>query len=267
MRANRHRAVFGSTIAVLLLCSIRPSVAATATEAPDFSKAAAIFATRCSGCHTVGEGTLVGPDLAGVTERHERVWLVPFIQSSQTVIQSGDESAVELFERFEQQKMPDHPLSPDEIDLVLAFIEAGGPAILRPTTRPAIEASAEDLRMGKELFLGLRPLDSGAPGCGSCHGLGGSGTLGGDLAAAMSKYGDAELARRLERSTLPSRSGFRHLPLTEEESFCLRALLLIVDRTGGAPPNLARAFPLIGVSGGLLLAGVSAFGSVKRRRR
>ena len=52
----------------------------------------------CAACHTIGKGKLIGPDLKGVTERHERDWLYSFIRSSQTMIKNGDEVAVKLFE-------------------------------------------------------------------------------------------------------------------------------------------------------------------------
>ena len=35
-----------------------------------------IFQGNCAGCHTIGKGTLVGPDLSGVTLRREENWLI-----------------------------------------------------------------------------------------------------------------------------------------------------------------------------------------------
>src|ERR1044072_9005955 len=40
----------------------------------------AMFKKLCTGCHTIGVGDRVGPDLRGVTERTERVWLVSYLR-------------------------------------------------------------------------------------------------------------------------------------------------------------------------------------------
>src|SRR5207245_11332551 len=37
------------------------------------------FQSQCSVCHTVGQGDKMGPDLAGVTARRDRVWLARYI--------------------------------------------------------------------------------------------------------------------------------------------------------------------------------------------
>jgi protein SCO1/2 len=38
-----------------------------------------LFQSRCSACHTIGQGDRVRPDLAGVTTRRERAWLVCYL--------------------------------------------------------------------------------------------------------------------------------------------------------------------------------------------
>src|SRR5262249_23399752 len=39
-----------------------------------------LFKKICAPCHTIGVGDRVGPDLRGVTERRDHVWLADFIQ-------------------------------------------------------------------------------------------------------------------------------------------------------------------------------------------
>lgn len=80
----------------------------------------------CSACHTIGKGKLVGPDLKGVTDRHDEAWLIKFIQSSQTVVKSGDAKAVKLFEEY-KIPMPDNALSDDEVKALLKYIETYDP--------------------------------------------------------------------------------------------------------------------------------------------
>src|SRR5262249_45688413 len=38
-----------------------------------------LFRTRCLGCHTIGKGDVVGPDLAGVMTRRDRAWLARYL--------------------------------------------------------------------------------------------------------------------------------------------------------------------------------------------
>lgn len=85
---------------------------------------AATFQSTCAACHTIGKGKLVGPDLAGVTERRSEDWLIKFIKSSQTLVKSGDKTADSLFQAYNQVMMPDHPSLDDaKIKELLAYIK------------------------------------------------------------------------------------------------------------------------------------------------
>jgi cytochrome c553 len=80
----------------------------------------------CKACHNIDGPKLIGPNLAGVTERRTTEWLIKFIKNSQEVIQSGDPIAVQLFEEYNRIPMPPNPLSDDQIMDLLAYIENGG---------------------------------------------------------------------------------------------------------------------------------------------
>ena len=83
-----------------------------------------IFMSRCVGCHNVNK-IVVGPALAGVDQRRSIEWIVNFVHSSQTVVKSGDQYAVRLFEKFNKTQMPDHPdLTADNIKSVVEYIKA-----------------------------------------------------------------------------------------------------------------------------------------------
>ena len=83
----------------------------------------ALFTNNCTVCHSLTQ-KVVGPALAGVTERRETDWLLKFIQNSQKVIQSGDETAVALYEEFGKMQMPSFDyFSEAEILSILAYIE------------------------------------------------------------------------------------------------------------------------------------------------
>lgn len=105
---------------------------------------ATLFKQNCSACHQIGRGRLVGPDLMNVHERRDSLWIANFIRSSQTVVKSGDEVAVQLFNDFNKIVMPDNNhLSDDDIKAIIAYIKAGGgeapsvasPAASRPPQR------------------------------------------------------------------------------------------------------------------------------------
>ncbi|HEV7333027.1 MAG TPA: cytochrome c [Flavisolibacter sp.] len=91
--------------------------------APPVEEGKTIFTSRCAGCHNINKQVL-GPALAGVDERRSMDWIVNFVQSSQSLIKSGDKDAVALFKQFNNIPMPDHKdLSAEQIKSVVAFIQ------------------------------------------------------------------------------------------------------------------------------------------------
>lgn len=91
----------------------------------------------CSACHTIGKGKLIGPDLKGVTERHEEAWLYSFIRSSQTMIKNGDAAAIKVFEEYNKIPMPDNAFTDDQIAALLDYIanydETAAPGVQETT--------------------------------------------------------------------------------------------------------------------------------------
>jgi mono/diheme cytochrome c family protein len=216
-------AAAGAAAAVLIL--VTPAAAA----APD--DPAATFSTKCSSCHTVGGGDLIGPDLKGVTARRPRGWLVSWIRSSERMIRKGDPAAVALFRRYRQQQMPDHQLSEAQVERLLDYLAAGGPeAEARKATRLASTAGPDDVRLGRDLFFGRHSMAASAVACSSCHTIRdqdtAGGSLGPDLTGVYTRYQDKALSRFLERKCLPRRPAARdRRGVTSDESFALRAYL------------------------------------------
>lgn len=83
-----------------------------------------VFASRCSACHTIGKGDTVGPDLAGVTTRRDRGWLVRYLRAPDQVLAEKDPIAVALFTKYKNVPMPNLRLSDGEIATLLSFLEA-----------------------------------------------------------------------------------------------------------------------------------------------
>ena len=82
-----------------------------------------IFSSRCTGCHAV-DRRVVGPALMNVYDRHDEAWIIAFVHSSQKVINSGDTTAKNLFMKFNQTVMPNHPdLSDQSIRDIISYIK------------------------------------------------------------------------------------------------------------------------------------------------
>ena len=100
-----------------------------------------LFVT-CAACHTIGGGKVIGPDLKGVSERRTEDWLIKFIQNSQAVIQSGDETAIKLFNDHNKIPMPPNNFTDDQVRSVLKYIENYGTAAAETTaTETVVEES------------------------------------------------------------------------------------------------------------------------------
>lgn len=81
-----------------------------------------LFTKLCAGCHTVGQGDKVGPDLRGVVSRRDRAWLTRYISEADTM--RDDPIARELAKKFPTVRMPNLDLSPQDADDVLGFLQA-----------------------------------------------------------------------------------------------------------------------------------------------
>ena len=93
---------------------------------PTLDTGAYVFQSRCSACHTVGKGDTVGPDLAGVTTRRERSWLVRYLRAPDQMLAEKDPIATALSAQFKNIAMPNLRLSDGEIAILLSFLEAQG---------------------------------------------------------------------------------------------------------------------------------------------
>lgn len=96
------------------------------------------FKATCSACHTIGKGKVVGPDLAGISQKRNEKWLVSWIKSSQTLVKNNDPLAVKIFNENNKIVMPDANLSDMQIKDILAYIKSVSPATTPPktTTKP-----------------------------------------------------------------------------------------------------------------------------------
>ncbi len=225
MVQRRTRLIIVSMLLGILVSMSGTAMAETGEE---------IFARICKACHTVGQGKLVGPDLAGASQRRTIEWLVPFIQSSQTVIKSGDADANALFEEYTKLVMPDNPLSRLEVMSVINYIEAtaGDPtSVAEVLPTPLETATEQDLARGAALFQGLERLSNGGPACNSCHHVNVAGVMGGgilakDLTTVLARMPAPGVQAILGSPPFPvMQQAYVTHPLSDDEIFALTAFL------------------------------------------
>jgi len=82
-----------------------------------------VFATKCSACHSIGQGTKAGPDLAGVTVRRSKAWLARYIAAPDVMLDDGDPIAKALFAQYKEIRMPNLQLTNEQIQSVLRYLD------------------------------------------------------------------------------------------------------------------------------------------------
>jgi len=82
-----------------------------------------LFATRCTVCHTIGQGDKLGPDLLGVTGQRDHKWLTRWLREPDVMLKEKDPIAYGLFLEYKKVPMPNMRLAPDEIKDLLEYIE------------------------------------------------------------------------------------------------------------------------------------------------
>src|SRR5262245_13134237 len=82
----------------------------------------ALYRRLCAGCHTVGRGDRVGPDLVGAMGRRERAWLVSYISDPEKMRVQQDPVALALAAKFPAVRMPAMGISDADAGDLLAYI-------------------------------------------------------------------------------------------------------------------------------------------------
>ena len=224
-----------SIVALAMIAGIwTPAVAnAAGTDAEAGNK---IFQEKCTACHTLGKGPLVGPDLKGVTARRPREWLEQWIAAPDAMLAKKDPVATELLHQFRDVPMPNQGLSTSEVTAVLAYLETETAAAQPSAPAAAGQAASAPVQgnpeIGKGLFTGVTRFQNGGPPCMGCHSVGGIGALGGgglgpDLTGAVAKYGGAAGLNAFVAGTpTPTmKAVWSRQPLTTEESASVVAFL------------------------------------------
>ena len=240
---RKYARVLGSIVTIAFLSTFSMSWAQVPGE-KDFN-------TTCFACHTIGGGRLVGPDLAGITDRRPEDWLISFIRSSQAMIESGDPDAVALASEYVGLMMPDTTMSDRRIEDIISYLRLkGSPALAdadegrvtgstsiaasEPATPPG-PASDEEIIAGQHYFQGEVRFENGGAACNACHDVRndaviGGGALAAELTTVFSRMGGAGVRAILGQAPFPvMQAAYEDRPLTEEEVTSLVAFLQFAD--------------------------------------
>jgi protein SCO1 len=104
-----------------------------------FSNGQYLFSTRCSACHTIGKGESIGPDLLGVAGARDRAWLKRFIAVPDQMMAEKDPLATALFKKYKEVVMPNLRLPEEDVNSLIAYIEAQTAAKLKPNPEEAMK--------------------------------------------------------------------------------------------------------------------------------
>ncbi|MBI2337260.1 MAG: cytochrome c [Deltaproteobacteria bacterium] len=239
-----------------------------------------LFEQKCAACHTIGGGRRVGPDLAGVHDRHKEDWMLKFIKSSQAVIQSGDPEAVALFEQNNKIIMPDHLFSDDEIKGIIAYIkEAGGSSAPHSGGGQVVvetpsEPTPDEILLGRNLFQGRVRFTQGGPSCISCHHVRNDAVIGGgvlakDLTLVFSRIGKPGVQAILGSPPFPvMQAAYQGKSFTPEEIRALTGFLQDADREHAfqQPKDYGWGLFNAGISGVVLLSVLCALMGWRRKK-
>lgn len=273
----------------ICICAISTGVFFTNVYAQDGKN---LFKQNCSSCHSIGDGKVLGPDLANVNDRREKEWLISFIKSSQSMIKDGDEQAVELYNEYDQINMPDQPLSDEQIASILQYIKSESPEkstakekdrqedkaeaqkSKKPEILPVDSASAETVEKGKMLFTGEATLTNKGPACIACHHVKhdriiGGGTLAKELTNSFTGAGkDAGINGLLKNPPFPAmKRAYENSSLTKTEIFQLKAFLKHIEEKqyDQHPRDYTSRMLYAGIAGALLLLGIAGMIWFKRK--
>jgi mono/diheme cytochrome c family protein len=159
-------------------------------------------------------------------------------------VNSGDETAVALFEQFNKLPMPDQAWSNEQIKAVLTHIKetGGSPAASGEAAIPALEsegsaavATPDEIRHGQDLFEG-RVVSPTGTSCNACHHvksdvLLGGGILASELTLVFSRMGHAGVRAILGNTPFPvMQAAYAGKELSEKEISALVAFLQHADK-------------------------------------
>ncbi|TAH25632.1 MAG: cytochrome C [Cytophagales bacterium] len=114
---------------------------AVAADQAIIDQGATLFKQNCVTCHAIHD-VVVGPALKDVHKRRQLPWIISFVKNSTKVIASGDQYAVDLYNKYNKTQMTSFPnLSDAEITSIVEYIKVEGSKA--PVTAQAVDGAKD----------------------------------------------------------------------------------------------------------------------------
>ncbi len=238
-----------------------PPLQTPVAQVPD--TAARFYASRCTGCHTIGRGALTGPDLTTAI-----AW--PEADLEKAILRMQEKAGA---------------FTKDELSGLIALLKDAAVKArvaaeqARIAQQFALKLAPADAAIGERLFFGREPFSNSGMACIACHEQGelGGGTLGPNLSGIYARMGEAGLLSALEKAPFKVMGPlYRNKPLTPQEIVHLTCWLKSVDSNttlpgrdplGPAAASLAALFMGVLVLGTRKSQRTGARQSLKRKTR
>lgn len=249
---------FSSALILSALASLS-SAAAYAGNA----EGAALFQSKCAACHSIGKGTLVGPDLAPGKSWKEDNLQASIKRMEKTVGALSEQDVSDLMAFL---KNPPSAESATKSTAVPDESKAGAysPESAKSEASAPAEIKSGSAVAGGEYFDGRRSFQNGGMACNACHTLdGSSGSLGPDLGKISERMNEAALLAACKQAPFKiMKSAYANHKLTEQEAMDLVKYFESIKDQKPA----AEKFPvsLAGAAGTLLIIFAVALGYSKR---
>ena len=149
--SNGYRKVVAITL-LLLSFLTHPSFSQDEipSDAAVISSGEKLFKGNCTVCHAVNE-QVVGPALRDIHKRRPLDWIYAFVKNSQKVIKSGDEYAVELYNKFNQTEMTSFDFSDEEILSIVAYLKVESEKPIEQVAATATGESGGQVATGESI--------------------------------------------------------------------------------------------------------------------
>lgn len=109
----------------------------------DAANGESLFNNNCKACHSPKDEVVVGPGLKDIQKRRDLAWLVKWVKNPNGVIQSGDEYAVALYNKFNKAQMTAFPaFGETEVKDIVAYIEKANTAVAAAPAAAGATAAA-----------------------------------------------------------------------------------------------------------------------------
>jgi cytochrome c2 len=216
---------------------------------------AELFTSKCSGCHTIGKGPMVGPDLKEVSTWNE----------------SDIETNVKRMEKMIG------PIPDDEVKALVRFLKQPDAAVQQAKAvevqekKESVDSEPASADEGAHLFFGETAFANGGTSCIACHSVQGrGGTLAKDLTNVYERMGKTALVSICIQPSFPAMKPiYTQHPITKQEAVHLAKFLETAGQKQSLSGDAGRLHPqpmeALGSAGALAVLAAIAFGYRNRK--